>query len=135
MIVVVDASAIGALLLPDEAGAMTDRVRAAFRDHAVHVPPVWPVEIASLLLNAHRRRRIDDDQRDRASRSAQRLAAVVTIEPDPTIEATVAMGLATGLSACDAAYALVAERLRAPLLTGNPRLARAAEARGIEIFA
>lgn len=134
MIVIADASAVGAFLLADEAGPFADYARSVCRSEAIHVPSIWPTEIASLVRTAHRRGRINDLERDEAVSSAQAMRLTVRIEPDPSIGAVVEHALRTGLSAYDATYALLAARLDAPLLTSDGPLRRSADALGLKVL-
>lgn len=130
-----DASATGAVLLPDEEGAMRDQVRRATRDHDIHVPTLWAAEIASLTINAFRRRRFGPDELMRVCAQADLFRKTVTVAPDPPTHVVVTLAREFGLSAYDACYAALALDLSAFLLTGDERLRREAGRIGIELFA
>ena len=134
MILIADASAVGSFLLWDEAGPYADFARTACLVHDVHVPVIWPTEVASLISVAHRRGRVDDEQRDVAARQAEELLQGVAVAADPTISLIVRRGRATGLSAYDTTYLLLAERTGGAILTGDGPLARVAEASGLQVL-
>lgn len=134
MIVVADASAVGAFLLVDEAGSFADFARSVCRSAPLHVPAIWAAELANLLRTEHRHGRIDDLELEEAVSFAEALRLVVHVEPDPPIGSIVEHALRSGLSAYDTTYALLAARLNAPLLTIDGPLRRAAEAFGLEVL-
>ncbi len=134
MMVIADASAVGAFLLADEAGPFADFARSVCRTNPVHVPSIWPAEIASLIRTACRRGRLADAERDETLLAAEAMRSAVHIALDPPIAIVVDLALRTGLSAYDATYALLAQRLDAPLLTGDGPLRRAAELLGLKVL-
>lgn len=134
MIVVADASAVGAFLLADEAGPFADYARMICSTNPIRVPSIWPTEVANLVLGAHRRKRINDVERDGALIAAEAMCATVLIDSDHAIATVVETATRLGLSAYDTSYALLARRLDAPLLTGDVRLRKAAESSGLKVL-
>lgn len=134
MIVIADASAVGAFLLADEAGPFADFARAICRENPVHVPSIWPTEVASLIVNAHRRRRINDAERVEALATAEAMRTIVSIAPDQPITILAEQASLIGLSVYDASYALLARRLDAPILTADGPLRRAAGTLGLKVL-
>lgn len=134
MIVVADASAVGSFLLKDEAGPFSAFAERVCEEHDVHVPAIWPTELASLIAVAHRRGRLDDDERDVAVRQSQSLLTGVVVADDPAISQTVRLARATGLSAYDTTYLLLAEHVGGAILTGDGPLKRAARAAGLRVL-
>lgn len=133
--VVMDASATGAILLPDEEGRLRDHVRRAARDHDIHVPTLWAAEVASLTINAFRRKRFGPDALVRICAQADLVRQTATVAADPPAHVVVNLAREFGLSAYDACYAALALALSAPLLTGDGRLRREAGRIGLELFA
>lgn len=133
-IVIADASAVGAFLLADEASPFAHFARSVCRNNPVHVPSIWPAEISNLIRTASRRGRLDDVERDETLLAAEAMRTAVHIAVDPPIRVIVDMALHSGLSAYDATYALLAQRLDAPLLTGDGPLRRAAESLGLKVL-
>lgn len=134
MILIADASAVGSFLLHDEASPFADFARAAFDTHDVHVPAIWPTELASLIAVAHRRGRLNDAQRNIAARSAEALMPYVQIVGDASVSRVVERASEVGLSVYDTTYLLLAERIGGAMLTGDGRLKRAAETVGLQVL-
>ena len=134
MILIADASAVGAFLLPDEAGPFADFARAAYIAHDIHVPRIWPTELASLITTAHRRERITDAERDVTAQQAEALKTGVTIEMDLPIALVARRANETRLNAYDTTYLMLAENLGGTLLTGDGPLRRAAVALGVAVL-
>ena len=134
MIVIADASAVGAFLLKDEAGPFAVFAEETCDRYDVHVPAIWPTELASLIAVAHRRGRIDEAERDIAAHQADRLRGSVVIVDDPAVSLVVRRARLTGLSAYDTTYLLLAERIGGAILTGDGPLKRAAEAVGLNVL-
>ena len=114
-----------------EAVAALERARTA----AVHVPAVWPLEIANALVVAGRRKRISEAE---AARFLELVAALpIDIEPPPQLgqlPMLLALARAHGISAYDASYLDLALRRGAPLATLDAGLAAAAVAAGVELL-
>jgi predicted nucleic acid-binding protein len=130
---VVDSSVALALVLPDERSTRAEVLLRARRRPTLIAPPLWLYETANALTVAVRRRRLPEA----ALAEACDLLAALEVDIDGRVEPALgrtlqAIGLATELSAYDAAYLELAER-RAParLATIDTRLARVAAARGI----
>lgn len=108
--------------------AMLDRVTL---EGAV-APQLWPLEALNVLLVAERRGRIDRDLRLRLIEFLTALP--IRIDPetaDRTWGATARLAEAYRLTAYDAAYLELAQRLGLPLATQDARLAAAARAAGV----
>lgn len=134
MSVVVDASAIGTLLLPDEDqrfGALTESICMEAR---LHVPPIWRVEVANLLLKAFRHRRISEHERSRASTRADLIAGLAEVGSDVGIAELIPFAIAHSLRAHDATYLHLAVHLRLPLLTNDKPMQRAALAANVDLL-
>ena len=134
MIVVVDASAIGKFLIPDEADAFAAFAREVCAREDLHAPAHLPVEVASLLRKARGRDRLTDDQASSAAAVADGIVGNVTIGATPLVSVQFARSIELGLSTYDAGYYLLAERLGASLLTDDGKLRRVALARGAGVL-
>jgi predicted nucleic acid-binding protein len=132
---VVDASSIGAFLLPDEGGAMAERVHAVAADSLFRVPPHWPLEVMSLILKAQRQRRITVAQRDLAHSAALILFQAARIEATVPAAAVVEIALRYNISIYDAAYLELAKRHELALLTGDGPLRGAATRASVKVLA
>ena len=132
MPLVIDTSVTMAWCFEDEADEATDRVLDRLtEDHAV-VPALWQLEVANVLLVAERRKRITEAQ---ATRFLDLLGGLpIRIDHfsgDAT--AVLATGRRHGLSAYDAAYLILAERLAVPLATLDDRLRTACSNAGVPL--
>lgn len=134
MSLVVDASFAGAWLLPDEhapaAGAVLETIVNG--EEQMLVPELWTYEIANLLLSAHRRSRITEAQ---VIEAQDLLGAVPRTTYDHhdllTQNRLVRLAIRFGLSAYDASYLELADRIQCPLQTGDQKLHAAARSLGL----
>lgn len=133
MPMVIDSSVTMAWCFEDEATndseAILDRL---VHDEAV-VPGLWEFEVGNVLLVAERRGRITEAQ---AARFVDLLTQLpIRIDASPTdITAVLAVGRRHNLSAYDAAYLVLAERLAAPMATLDDKLATASRNAGVELL-
>jgi len=131
MKLVIDASFIASLLLPDEAAEESAAQLEQIKEGGAVAPTLWQLEVANMLLTAQRRKRID------ASQFVRILEAVdsfpVTLQPALTTKQRgdlLNLARKHELTAYDAAYLELALRLDLPLATVDDRLWRAASAEG-----
>lgn len=119
---VVDASVLAAALYGERGRAEAE---ALLHGRALHAPHLLDCEIASVGLKRQRR----DKSSGAAVESALRAYAGLPIERHTVDVAAInAIAMRYGLTAYDAAYLCVAERLAAPLATLDAKLAAAARA-------
>lgn len=132
--VVVDASYCGAWILEDEvsAGAVALLEQALAKTCGLNVPALWHYEMTNLLRSAARRQRLSSDD---AWEALQTLAEVPLLQedlPDAAVRKRILhLALQFELSAYDAAYLELADRLKIPLHTADARLAAAASSLGL----
>jgi len=133
---VVDTSIALAWGLPDEESPLADD----FWDevHAgvpLHVPALWWFECANALVVAGRRGRLTKAQQARLGNLLSALPLKTDASPAGD-DLTRLLGRAEkyGLSAYDAAYLDLADRLKIGLATLDGRLAKAARADGLRVF-
>lgn len=130
---VIDTSVAMAWCFEDETTQATDAVLDRLRDDQAVVPPIWPLEVANVLLVAERRGRLSEAQANRFLG----LLAQLTIDVDdsPTdMGGVIAAGRRHTLSSYDASYLVLAERLGAPLATLDKPLTKAAHKAGVELL-
>lgn len=132
MATVIDASVMGARLLPDEEN--TDAAEAILEkldgEHGI-VPTLFWYEIRNVLLRAMRRKRIDRQEFGLCLiRLTDEFAPLVDSEHDEA--RTVDLAERRGLSMYDAAYLELVVRRGAKLATFDGALAKAAAQEGIE---
>ena len=132
--VVVDASAIGAVILPDEQGPFTALVLATMRAATVVAPAHWPLEVANMILMAWRRRRITDAQRLSASIVAQTIIATSLVEESPPLGTVITLALDHKLTVYDASYVDIGRRHGCPLLTDDADMKAAAKKLGVQLI-
>lgn len=132
---VVDNSVVMAWCFEDEASVYSEHVLDRLRETQALVPPIWPLEVANVLLIAERRNRLTEAQ---CARFAQLLQALpIVVEEADVVQilgAVLAVGRAHRLSAYDAAYLEVAARQGMALATQDSRLSKAAEGAGITVL-
>ena len=133
--IVVDASAVGAFLIPDEAGAFATFARDLCAREPLCAPAHWPFEVASLIRKAQRRGRLSVDQSRAAAVAADGLATNLMLADTPPIAGLAMESDELGLTVYDVAYLLLARRCHAPLLTEDAALARVASANGVRVLA
>jgi len=129
---VLDASVSVAWFVRKQATIYSNRVRTMAKREPLHVPSVWPLEIANALIVLRRRGNISDQ----AARTAADLlgSLVVTAHPDRlTVPELLALAARYGLSAYDASYLDLALSLRLPLACKDGPLQRALPSAGIRL--
>ena len=118
--VVADCSVLAALLFAEP---QAEDAAALLQQRAVHAPTLLPYELASVARKKQRAGatpvEIDTALTDFAEQR-------IELHPVPLAD-VIALAAQYGLSAYDAAYLWLAVELRAPLLTFDHRLARAAQ--------
>ncbi len=133
MPLVIDTSVTMAWCFEDEATDATEAVLESLHENEATVPSLWQLEVTNVLLVAERRKRINEAQATRFIDVLTRLPIRIDTAPaDPT--AILAAGRHHHLSAYDAAYLILAERLGAPLATLDDKLATACHTAGVDLL-
>lgn len=132
--VVVDASAIVAVILPDEHGSLATLVVATLERSTIDAPAHWPVEIVNSVLSARRRHRLAEDDWASAAVKVDTIVAAASIHPLSPASALLPLALEQGLTAYDAAYVDLARQLNCALLTGDGEMKRAARQLGVQVL-
>jgi predicted nucleic acid-binding protein len=131
---VADASLCGAWLLPDEASDRADALLEALvagRCQLI-VPALWWYELTNLVRIAQRRRRLTRRDGQAALQALDALPAPACDVPDgPARQQIEALARDHALTAYDAAYLELAQRLKLPLLSADQRLETAARELGL----
>ncbi len=131
---VLDCSVGMAWCFEDEADRYADAVLDRLVEESALVPPLWPLEIANVLVVAERRRRLSKSDSARFLELVGALPIEVdTATPDPFH--LLAVAREHGLSAYDAAYLALAMREGIPLATRDRALGKAARRCGVPLFA
>jgi len=134
MAIVVDASVALAWALSDEFSTYADAVLALVEIEGLHVPELWPREVANGLVIACLRQRITVSQEqefiDGISRSSIKLEQPDAIQ---VIRDGTAAARQYGLTAYDAAYVELAARESLRLATLDNRMRGAASKAGVKL--
>jgi predicted nucleic acid-binding protein len=135
MPIVVDASVALAWALPDEISTYADAVLALAETEGVHVPELWPREVANGLAIAYVRQRITVEQEQEFIAALFRLTIKLE-QPDAlqVIREGAAAARQYSLAAYDAAYVELASREGLLLATLDSRMRDAAGKAGIRLF-
>jgi predicted nucleic acid-binding protein len=130
---VIDASVTMAWCFADEASPAADAVLERLRHDEAIVPSLWRLEVTNVVLGAERRQRLTEAQGTRFLELLGQLP--IRVDPDLTETAPVLdVGRRHGLSAYDACYLALAQRLGVAVATLDTNLARAARAAGVEVL-
>lgn len=135
MSVVVDASFICSLLLPDEKDDRVLTLAKSVFANDLYAPALIQCEVLSILVMAVRRKRITSKQRDRALSVFEQLRIRVD-GPINGQQLSQVLKLADeyGLTAYDAAYLELGVRLRAGIATFDKELQKAVRKEGLDVF-
>ncbi|ODS52813.1 MAG: twitching motility protein PilT [Agrobacterium sp. SCN 61-19] len=129
---VVDASVVGAWLLPDEENAHADETLARMADDDAFAPDLLIHEIRSILLNAERRGRISSDL---IHSGLARLRALPLKFSGPGDDSEVVrLSRKYQLSSYDAAYLALAVLDQLELATLDRKLAAAARKESLKVL-
>jgi predicted nucleic acid-binding protein len=124
--VVIDNSVALSWTLVDEKNAASDSILDTVIERGGHVPFTFRAEFANGLIMAVRRKRIDQDGRSDALAFMEALELTYDMEGNSRIRAVVALADKYQLTAYDALYLELAQRLAFPLATFDKKLLRAA---------
>ena len=134
MAITIDASAVAAWLLPDEASAAADDLyaRALHGNESFQAPALFAWETGNLLNMARRRGRITVAQAHSALRLLARAKVALEIGPElARVEATIELARRNELTLYDASYLEQALRTGAQLATKDMQLRRCALKAGV----
>jgi predicted nucleic acid-binding protein len=130
---VVDASVAIAWLFEDEVTPGTEAVLDRLAHEEAHVPGLWELEVANVVLSAERRGRLSEAA---SARIVERLGDLpIRLSPNsPRLPHLLEVGRRYGLTSYDAAYLALAQQLDLPLATLDRELAAAAGAADVELL-
>jgi predicted nucleic acid-binding protein len=132
---IVDASAVGAYLLPDETSDILPGLTEALSEQLLIVPPHWHFEVANLALNSVRRKRLFEAELPGLAESIRALRVEVdALAGSDAWDSVMRLALSHGLTVYDAAYLALAKRRGLSLATLDKRLLAAASTEGVEVF-
>jgi predicted nucleic acid-binding protein len=133
--IVVDASAMGALLLQDHETGFIVAVEDALASSTIHAPVHWPVEIMNLLVKSERQGRTPVAELPALWRRAEKLVRTATVEPVKVDGELLDLALNSGLTPRDAAYFEMATRLGCTLCTADNAMIRVSKALSVPLLA
>jgi predicted nucleic acid-binding protein len=133
---VIDASVALSWHFPDERNEIADRAFEFVTLNGAVVPFHWRAEIANGFAIAVRRRRMTREYQDGALARLDAFDIRTDRESERRIwNATLELCQAHSLTAYDAAYLELSERLHLPMASLDNELVRAARKIGVEVFA
>ncbi|SRR5579871_575991 len=131
-----DASVTLAWCFDDEANPYTEELLnwcAAGTD--VHVPAVWSLEIANILVHAQRKGRVTEDRVERFIAEILRFSVRVhPLDTEETLTRVRRLAAKHQLTSYDAAYLALSLDTGFPLATQDADLRRAAAAAGVKLI-
>lgn len=133
-IAVVDASFSASWFLKDEHSSQAEGVLELLLKKTIKlwIPSLWFYEITNLLISAHGRSRISNDLLEESLDLINALP-FETDEPHPLVSRRICqLARQSNLSAYDAAYLELADRLQVPLLTFDRKLIAACKIRHLK---
>jgi predicted nucleic acid-binding protein len=133
-VVVVDASVTGAWLLPDEHSteAVSLLESASSETIQLAVPDIWTYEMTNLLVSAYRRNRIQLEQIAEGLRLTVAVPIAYFDHRNELASSRIAsIAITHSLSAYDAAYIELADRLKVPVKSFDHRINEVARELGL----
>ena len=130
MAFVADNSVIVAWFVQTQATSYTERMLGRLAAEPVHVPAVWPLEFANVMVQLERRRRLKPEATTAILKQVERVGLHVD-GAAPAPGRLVEIARLYGLSSYDASYLELAVRLSLPLAASDGPLAVAAEKAGL----
>jgi predicted nucleic acid-binding protein len=124
---IIDASAMGPLIIPDEAGELIDTLPDILYSDQAMVPLHWRVEVANLARMAIRKRRLTETLLIDAFGALSVFDLIIDDQTDALAWTTIlALAGKHNLTAYDAAYLELAMRTSRTIVTHNKALIDAA---------
>lgn len=125
-----------AWLFEDETTALTDAVLDKLEHDTAVVPTIWPLEVANVLVNAVRHKRVTELQAANFIDALSKLA-IQTDESTTTraMHSIYTLASSEGLTIYDAAYLDLAIREQIPIATHDKDLLKAAKRLKVKVFA
>jgi len=120
-VIVVDTNLLAYSVLPGESSELADRVAAI--DPEWVALALWRLELSNVLATTMRVRGLTLAQASEAFAEAERL--VIDADIEPSIAERLEIAARGSVSAYDAEFVFVAERLGLHLVTGDQKLAKA----------
>lgn len=129
---VLDASTALSFVLDDERADTADFMLTTLRRSRLVVPLIWRCEVANGLINAVRRRRLDEPGLGGGLELLDRLDIDTDASP-PSMSEALAFARAHGLTAYDALYVMLAQREGIGLITRDRDMVAACRTLGLRV--
>lgn len=131
---VLDCSVALSWCFPDERAKASERLLSALAKGVAAVPPLWFLEVSNALLVGESRKRLSSAETAEAMTLLSRLPLEVDDRSGfPLAQDLLSLARRHALSAYDATYLELAQRLKLPLATLDRSLQKAAKSLGIDI--
>jgi len=130
---VLDCSVSVPWYLDDERTPYSERILSSLPNNDPVAPLLWRSEFANAILVARRRRRITADRHAEILRQIEGLEVMLDQQP-VAMSALTHLAVSYNLSAYDATYLELAQRLALPIATQDKALIKAAKACGVDLF-
>lgn len=135
MSLVIDASAMGPVLIANEQRDLMEGLIDALSGDGVLAPAHWPLEVANLLLIAFRKNRLDENALASAFATVESVRVEISpFDPRQLGQTVAPLARKHDLTSYDAAYLDLAKRRGCSLATADRALIRAAERESVELF-
>lgn len=135
MAFVLDCSVALAWVLPDEGSPYADALLDRLVAEGAVVPPIWPLEVGSVLLVALRHRRIRREEFEPMVEKLRHLPIEVDLgATDHALAGVLVLAAQHKLTTYDAAYLDLAQRRTLPLASLDKRLRAACRAAKVEVL-
>lgn len=134
MRIVIDASALLAVVLPEHDVRLRDIASAELVDYDLLAPAIWPVEVAGGLAKAEWMQRISPETCTFIWSALRPLLVSTNIDMPVDASRIFEVCRQYSLQEADATYLELAAREHAGLLTGDGSLARACGAAGVALL-
>jgi len=134
-IFIVDNSVVMSWCFKDKSNKYADIVLDNLKKSSAVVPPVWPLEVANVLLVAERRKRLTEADSMRFLTLLNQLPITVEAgEPEKMMLRIISLAREHRLSSYDASYLDLAMRKGLPIATLDKGLRAAAQKTKVRIF-
>ncbi len=131
---VLDASVSASWCLKDESNDRADTLLGMLLETEAIVPPIWPVEMANVLIMAERKGRMTDSDAIRTTELLLSLPIVVEETDIAVMSGIRTLAREHQLTAYDSSYLEAAQRLNLPLETLDTKLRKAAGLSGVKLL-
>ncbi len=132
---VVDNSIVMSWCFRDESSKYADKILDSLEEYEAIAPPIWPLEVANVLLVAERRGRLTEADSIRFLSLINELPLIVQQEtPDRMLKEILALARECYISSYDASYLDLAMRNGVPIATQDSGLKKAAKQCKVPLF-